>query len=76
MRVIPAILFSVISYFMIGLTQTGGQFFIYLLTVFMTSLFGSALCFFIAATIPVFGKIMAFWYLCLSNYCSKHSSHD
>ncbi|CAF1991638.1 unnamed protein product [Rotaria magnacalcarata] len=54
MRVLPAVLFSVISYFMIGLTRTGGQFFIYLLTVFMTSLFGSALCFFIAATIPVF----------------------
>ncbi|CAF2113609.1 unnamed protein product [Rotaria magnacalcarata] len=68
MRVLPAVLFSVISYFMIGLTRTGGQFFIYLLTVFMTSLFGSALCFFIAATIPVFGKILDFLYLCSRYY--------
>ncbi|CAF5028881.1 unnamed protein product [Rotaria sp. Silwood1] len=60
MRVIPATLFSVISYFMIGFTRTGGQFFIFLLTVFMTGLFGSALCFFMAATIHVFGKITGF----------------
>ncbi|CAF1226255.1 unnamed protein product [Rotaria sordida] len=54
MRVIPTILFSGISYFMIGFNRTGGQFFIFLLTIFMTGLFGSALCFFIAATIHVF----------------------
>ncbi|CAF4060834.1 unnamed protein product [Rotaria sp. Silwood2] len=54
MRVIPAILFSIISYFMTGLTRTGGQFFIFLITIFMASLFGSAMCFFISATISIF----------------------
>ena len=57
MRVIPSILFSLIAYFMTGLQRSAGQFFVFLLTIFMASVFGSALCFFIAASIPVFSKI-------------------
>jgi hypothetical protein len=56
MRVIPSIVFSLIGYFMTGLQRTAGQFFVFLFTVFMASVFGSAICFFISAAIPVFGK--------------------
>ena len=56
MRVIPSIVFSLIGYFMTGLQRTAGQFFVVLITIFMASVFGSAICFFISAAIPVFGK--------------------
>lgn len=60
MRVIPSILFTIITYFMTGLARTGGQFFIFLLTIFMANMFGAAMCFFISATISVFGKFSSF----------------
>ena len=56
MRIIPSIIFSLIAYFMTGLQRTAGQFFTFLITIFMASVFGSALCFFISAAIPVFSK--------------------
>ena len=52
MRVIPSILFSLIAYFMTGLQRSAAQFLIFLITIFMVSVFGSALCFFVAAAIP------------------------
>ncbi|CAF4190505.1 unnamed protein product, partial [Adineta steineri] len=54
MRVIPSLVFSIICYFMTGLQRTTIKFLIFLLTIFMANVFGSAMCFFIAATIPVF----------------------
>ncbi|CAF1485118.1 unnamed protein product [Adineta steineri] len=54
MRVIPSLVFSIICYFMIGLQRTTTKFLIFVLTIFMANVFGSAMCFFIAATIPVF----------------------
>jgi hypothetical protein len=42
---------------MTGLQRTFGKFIIFLLTIFMANVFGSAMCFFIAASIPVFGKM-------------------
>jgi hypothetical protein len=56
MRVIPSIVFSLIAYFMTGLQRSAGQFFVFLITIFMASVFGSAICFFVSAAIPVFGK--------------------
>jgi ATP-binding cassette subfamily G (WHITE) protein 2 len=58
MRVIPSIIFSLIAYFMTGLQRSAGQFFVFLSTIFMASVCGSAICFFISATIPVFGKFI------------------
>jgi ATP-binding cassette, subfamily G (WHITE), member 2 len=58
MRVVPSILFSLISYFMTGLQRTASQFFVFLVTVFMASVFGSSVGFFMAATISSFGKGM------------------
>lgn len=60
MRVIPSILFTIITYFMIGFTRTAAQFLIFLLTIFMASLFGAAMCFFISATLSVFGRFSSF----------------
>ncbi|CAF3699138.1 unnamed protein product [Adineta steineri] len=54
MRVLPSIIFSLIAYFLTGLQRSVGQFFVFLLTIFMSSVFGSAICFFISALIPVF----------------------
>jgi hypothetical protein len=42
---------------MTGLQRTYAKFIVFLLTIFMANVFGSAMCFFIAASIPVFGKI-------------------
>jgi ATP-binding cassette subfamily G (WHITE) protein 2 len=57
MRAVPSLLFCSICYFMIGFQQTVGHFFVFLLTIFMANVFGSATCFFIAASMPIYGKI-------------------
>ncbi|CAF1166468.1 unnamed protein product [Adineta steineri] len=54
LRFVPSIIYSVIVYFMTGLQRTAEKFFIFLLTIFMCSLFGSAICFFFSALIPLF----------------------
>ncbi|CAF4919808.1 unnamed protein product [Rotaria sp. Silwood1] len=54
MRAIPSIIFSLLAYFMTGLQRSAGHFFVFLLTIFMASIFGSAICFFISATIHTF----------------------
>ncbi|CAF1249276.1 unnamed protein product [Adineta steineri] len=54
MRIIPSFIFSIIAYFMTGLQRTVSQYFIFLLTIFMSTVFGSAICFLVAACIPVF----------------------
>jgi ATP-binding cassette subfamily G (WHITE) protein 2 len=56
MRVVPSLLFCSICYFMIGFQQTASHFFVFLLTIFMANVFGSATCFFVAASIPIYGK--------------------
>jgi ATP-binding cassette subfamily G (WHITE) protein 2 len=56
MRFIPSMIFSIITYFMIGFQLSIGRFFIYLLTIFMSTIFGSAICFFVASFIPIFGR--------------------
>jgi hypothetical protein len=56
MRIIPSIIFSLLTYFMMGLQRNDGQFHVFLITILMISLFGSGLCFLVAATIPIFRK--------------------
>ena len=56
MRIIPSIIFSLLTYFLMGLQRGDGRFFVFLITVVMISFCGSGLCFLIAATIPNFGK--------------------
>jgi len=56
MRLIPSIIFSIITYFMVGFQVSAGRFFVYFLTIFLSTIFGSATCFFVASSIPIFGK--------------------
>jgi ATP-binding cassette subfamily G (WHITE) protein 2 len=56
MRLIPSIIFSIITYFMAGFQLSAKRFFIYLLTIFLSTVFGLSTCFFVASLIPIFGK--------------------
>lgn len=55
LRLIPSILFSVIAYFMIGFQKTVEKYFIFLLGIYSTTICASSLCFFISASVRVFG---------------------
>ncbi|CAF1259321.1 unnamed protein product [Rotaria sordida] len=54
-RSLVSIIFSMIVYFMTGLDRNVNKFFIFLLTVFFSSLFGSTVCLFVAATASHYG---------------------
>jgi ATP-binding cassette subfamily G (WHITE) protein 2 len=56
LRTIPSILFSGIAYFMIGFQRTAAKFFIFFFGIYATSLCASSLCFFVSASVQVFGK--------------------
>ncbi|CAF2087852.1 unnamed protein product [Rotaria magnacalcarata] len=58
LRALPSILFSLIAYFMIGLRRTVVQFFIFLVTIFMASVFGAAVCFFISTLATTFAATL------------------
>jgi hypothetical protein len=58
MRLIPSIIFSLISYFMTGLQRTASQFFVFFVVVFMATVFGSSVGFFASATFPSYGKFV------------------
>ncbi|CAF1445398.1 unnamed protein product [Adineta steineri] len=54
MRLVPSIIYSIITYFMSGFQISIDRFFIYFLTIFMSTVFGSAICFFVASFVPIF----------------------
>lgn len=54
MRLIPVILFSAITYFMLGLQVTVEQFFLYVLTLFLVAMSASGIAFFFSATVRIF----------------------
>ena len=56
MRIIPSILFSVIVYFMIGFQVTAAKFFIFFLGIFATVICASSVCFFVSASVRLFGE--------------------
>lgn len=60
MRAVPSLIFCVITYPLTGFQRSFIRFLIFFVTVFVSSVYGSALCFFIAASIPVFGMIKVF----------------
>jgi len=80
MRLIPSIIFSIITYLMAGFQLSVNRFFIYLLTIFLSTVFGSAICFFVASFIPIFGnkseisssgkKNILFYFSGFIDYCS------
>ncbi|VDI74220.1 ATP-binding cassette, subfamily G (WHITE), member 2 [Mytilus galloprovincialis] len=55
MRLIPVFLFSVITYFMLGLTVDTEKFFLYALTLFMVAMTGTSIAFFFSACVTDFG---------------------
>ncbi|CAF4277697.1 unnamed protein product [Rotaria magnacalcarata] len=70
LRVIPSMLFALITYFMTGFARTASQFFIFLLAIFIANMFGSAICFFAAASIGVFLNHISLG-LSLIEFCPK-----
>lgn len=54
MRMIPVILFSAITYFMLGLRLAVDNFFLYVLSLFLVSLSASGIAFFFSATVQIF----------------------
>ncbi|KAL3876014.1 hypothetical protein ACJMK2_033903, partial [Sinanodonta woodiana] len=54
MRLVPNLIFSVIVYFMIGLKEDAGSFFIFTLALFCVSIAASSLAFFFSALVRIF----------------------
>ncbi|CAF2615040.1 unnamed protein product [Rotaria sp. Silwood2] len=54
MRIIPSFIFSIITYPLTGFQRSIVRFFVFLVTIFVSSVYGSAVCFFVAACIPLF----------------------
>ena len=69
MRVIPTCVFVMIAYPLMGFQRSFDRFLTFFITIFLSSVFGSALCFLIAACIPVFGMRSSKNCLFLSNFC-------
>lgn len=60
---------------MTGLARTGGQFFIFLATVFMASVFGSAICFFVSTLATTFGKLFSLIFMQFFYHYSRGSDY-
>jgi ATP-binding cassette subfamily G (WHITE) protein 2 len=58
LRLIPSIVFSLISYFMIQFQQTIEKFFIYQLAIFSTAVCSASVCFLVSASAKTIGKIL------------------
>lgn len=79
MRLLPLIAFSIITYFMIGLQMDVSKFFIFFLTLFLTTMCGSAICFMMSATVRVFAVanllcILTFIMMMVANQIARVSS--
>ncbi len=58
LRLIPSIVFSLISYYMIQFQQIMNKFLIYQLAIFSTAVCSASVCFFVSASIETIGKII------------------
>jgi ATP-binding cassette subfamily G (WHITE) protein 2 len=58
LRTIPAIIFSIIVYFMIGFQRSAEKFFIFFFGIWLSSICSSSLCFFVSATVQNFGNFV------------------
>jgi ATP-binding cassette subfamily G (WHITE) protein 2 len=57
LRLIPSIVFSLISYFMIQFQQIIKKFLIYQLAIFATAVCSASVCFFVSASVETIGEI-------------------
>ncbi|CAF3296178.1 unnamed protein product [Rotaria socialis] len=55
LRTIPAIAFSIVSYFMMGFQQTEEKFFIFFFFIWLASICASTVCFLVSASVRNFG---------------------
>ena len=55
-HIIPSIIYSILTFLLMDFRRSVNQFFIFLLTNLMAKIFGSALCYFVAASTSTFGK--------------------
>ena len=62
LRLIPSIVFSLISYFMIQFQRTIEKFLIYQLAIFATAVCSASVCFFVSASVGSIGEIDMFDY--------------
>jgi ATP-binding cassette subfamily G (WHITE) protein 2 len=60
-HIIPSIIYSLITFFLTDLRRSVNQFLIFLLTNLMAKIFGSAMCYLVAASTSTFGKIIFFF---------------
>ncbi|CAF4888759.1 unnamed protein product [Rotaria sp. Silwood1] len=64
MRVIASFIFAIFAYRLTDFQRSINRFLIFFLTIFINSIFGSAVCFFISACIPVFAVVLTAVILC------------
>ena len=69
LRTIPAILFSIIVYFMIGLQRTAAKFFVFFFCIWLTSICSTALCFFVSASVQNSGSLDGIHLFLVINTC-------
>jgi ATP-binding cassette subfamily G (WHITE) protein 2 len=62
LRTIPAIVFSIIVYFMMGFQRSAEKFFIFFFGIWISSICSSSLCFFVSATVQNFGNFIKIIY--------------
>ncbi|XP_071501395.1 broad substrate specificity ATP-binding cassette transporter ABCG2-like [Diadema antillarum] len=55
LRVVPTVIYSVITYWMIGLQSSAAQFFIYFMTLLLVTLVSSAIAFAISSSVSIAG---------------------
>jgi ATP-binding cassette subfamily G (WHITE) protein 2 len=53
-RLMPLCVMTIITYFMMGLQVDAGRFFVFFLTLFLTAICGSAICFAVSASVRVY----------------------
>ena len=56
LRLIPSVVFSFISYYLIQFQRTWEKFFIYQLAIFATAVCSASVCFFVSASVQTIGK--------------------
>jgi hypothetical protein len=58
-HIIPSIIYSILTFFLTGLRRSVDHFFIFLITNLMAKIFGSAMCYFVAASTSTFGQLFS-----------------
>ncbi|CAF3342003.1 unnamed protein product [Rotaria sp. Silwood1] len=63
-HIIPSIIYTIITFFLTGLRQSMENFFLFFITNLMAKIFGSSMCYFIAASTSTFGVALVMVICC------------